>query len=412
VVVASSVQEAATTGRVENALIIHCLRNRQGTRTGARVQALLREEIDWEYLLRTAGEHGVLSLVSWYLGDFPELIPAEVRERLQSIVHHNKLRNLLLAGELIRILDLLEEHGISAIPYKGPILAAAVYGDLALRKPGDLDLLLRREDVRKARDLLLDQGYEPMDRPELPVGQLTSVQEEAFFRFEREYGLTHGEAEIDVELQWRVMPTQFTFPLEVEAIRGRLRQASLGRKQIHTVSPEDLLLILCVHGSKHFWERLQWVCDVAETIRAYRDELNWQELMERATALGCRRMLLLGLSLAAELLEAELPEEVSRDAGSDPVVAELAGEVYAWLFRSSEDPRSILEGSAFCSFHFRARERLRDRLLYWVRTFVTPNCSDWLGLALPERLFSLYYVLRPLRLIGKYGKRISGLAPQ
>lgn len=401
---------AVATGRTEHELLIRCLRARRDAQTDARIRKLLREPIDWEYLLRTAGEHGVLPLVSWRLGSFPELIPEDVLESLRSIVQHNKLRNLLLAGELVKLLDLFRRHGIPAVSYKGPVLAASVYRNLALRKPGDLDLLMRREDVRRARDLLRARGYEPMIRPDLSVGQLDGGQEEAFFRFEREYGLTHGETGIDVELQWRIMPTQFTFPLEVEDLRKRLQQVSLGRTEIHTVSPEDLLLVLCVHGSKHFWERLQWVCDVAETLRAYREKMNWDELVGRASSLGCRRMLFLGLFLANDVLEVELPEEISQEVASDPVVEELAGEVYEWLFKEPEDLRDLLEGSAFCPFHFRVRERLQDRLLYWARTFVTPNCSDWLSVTLPVRLLSLYYVLRPLRLAGKYGKRLSGLA--
>lgn len=363
-----------------------------------RIQALVTGGVDWELLLRMAGEHGVIPLLARRLERFEDSVPSYVLERLRIVARQSKLRNLTLAGELLSLLKLFERHDIPVVPYKGPVLAATIYGDLASRKPGDLDLLLRPEDVRRARALLLDREYEPMYR-------LETGQESALFRFEREYGLTHRDTGVDVELQWSVMPRQFSFPLDVEALRGRLQRVNFGGTEVRTISPEDLLLILCVHGSKHFWERLQWVCDVAETLRAH-PELDWERLVERASRLGGRRILFLGLLLANELLGAELPAGIVRSVRTEPEVEALAREVYGWLFEDSGDSRELLEGSAFSYFHFRARERLCDRLLYWARTAVTPNYGDWQDAPLPERLFSVYYLLRPLRLARKYGKRL------
>jgi ATP-binding cassette subfamily C protein len=126
-----------------------------------------------------------------------------------------------------------------------------------------------------------------------------------------------------VELQWEIVPRYFSFSLNLEVLRERLQLVPLGGATVPTVSPEDLLLILCVHVSKHFWERLLWVCDVAEVVKAHRG-MDWGRLMERAAALGSERMLLPGLSLAHNLLEADLPKKVLGRVRAHPGVGTRA----------------------------------------------------------------------------------------
>jgi Uncharacterised nucleotidyltransferase len=81
---------------------------------------------------------------------------------LTALRHHfqvNALRNVFLAGTLLKLLRLLEAHGIAALPYKGPVLAALAYGNVAFRQFGDLDLLVRPQDADRAKALLWAQGY-------------------------------------------------------------------------------------------------------------------------------------------------------------------------------------------------------------------------------------------------------------
>ena len=57
--------------------------------------------------------------------------------------------------------------GIPAIPFKGPTLASAAYGGLALRESGDLDILVRAEDAVRAKDMLVSSEFRlDLKRPE------------------------------------------------------------------------------------------------------------------------------------------------------------------------------------------------------------------------------------------------------
>jgi hypothetical protein len=81
----------------------------------------------------------------------PEAVPKANLAQLRNYFHANAQRNLFLTQELLKLLTLFKTNGISAIPYKGPVLAVAVYGNLALRQFGDLDILVHKRDVLRAK---------------------------------------------------------------------------------------------------------------------------------------------------------------------------------------------------------------------------------------------------------------------
>ena len=391
---------AAITSRPENQLLVCCARVPLEVGNADRIEALLQRSIDWEYVFEMAAEHRILPLMYWHLSTAsPEAVPENFLRRLRPYFGTNKLRALLLAKELLNLHELFERRKIPIIPYKGPVLAASVYGDLGLRMSGDLDILIRVQDVPRAKEMLMHRGYKPT--PWKTDTQLTPDQEAAYLRFEREYPFQDYNSGIGVELQWGVTDKHFPFSLDMEFMKERLQRVSLGGGTVPSFAPDVMLLILCVHASVHHWERLQWICDVAEMIRVCQ-KMDWNCVMERAAALGSERMLLLGLHLAHELLGADIPENAWRRIKADPAVGALAAEVYAGLFQKHVESRGILEGSLFRSFHYRMHERRRDRFKYTLHTMIDPNLADWDRYPLPERLFPLYYVIRPVRLVCKY----------
>ena len=104
---------------------------------------------------------------------------------------------------LLKILELCETHHIDAVSYKGPILAQSIYGSLALRYFGDIDLLVHQRDVKALKDLLLDAGYRlPLDLTAAQrVGNATSNLDimrgdKAAFEHVDETGFQRGRADV------------------------------------------------------------------------------------------------------------------------------------------------------------------------------------------------------------------------
>jgi Uncharacterised nucleotidyltransferase len=380
-------------------LLLYCARTGRDPVDSARIHTLLRKGIGWEHVLLLAERHGIAPLLYWNLNaTCPDAVPENIMAQLRDRFHANSRRNLVLTGELLKILDALEERKVAAIPYKGPVLATVAYGNLALREFGDLDLLVRKDDAIKAKEVLASLGYGPQYH-------MTKSQEAAFLNYDRQYTLIRDDGCV-VELHWTVTPRPVYFLLGPEYLWERAERASLGSGAVASFLSEDLLLVLSVHGSTHLWERISWICDIAELVRVAGD-VDWELLVKRASALNCKRMLLLGLTLANDLLDAVLPEEVLREAQTDAEVKALAAEVHKSLFTEDLDARELIEESARWRFHFRMIEQLRDKLRYCIHRATTPTLSDWELVRLPTVLFRFYPLLRPMRLGGKFGRSLA-----
>ncbi len=247
-------------------------------------------------------------------------------------------------------MDLLETHNIPAIPIKGPILAKTLFGDLALRQSGDLDLLVPNRCVSSALDVLGSRGYQL--RRSLGAGQ-----EAAYRRYDCQFELERPDQMILAELHWNPHPRSMAVRFDTKGLWERARTIPFQDRFVLSLSPEDDLIFLCVHGSGHLWSKLNWICDIHEFVSAH-TTIDWKRCLELARKQGCERMLLLGLTLAEALLKAELPEPVRDRIHADSKVRRIAGQMEANFF-------NVGQGDVFSAFHFllSLRERFRDKLL-------------------------------------------------
>ena len=323
---------------------------------------------------------------------FQDAVPAGALAQLRERFQANALRNLRLTGQLLKLLALFEAEGIEAVPFKGPLLALSAYGDSAMRQFSDLDLLIRPADVPRARALLVGRGYAPQFT-------LDERQEARFIRHRNEHLFTHEGEGVHVDLHWSLSPRWLHPDADGEGIRARIGRTSVAGRSVPTLDPNDLLLFLCVHGSKHCWSRLGMVCDVATLLlRATASDL--EVLFSRARAQGSTRMLRLGLHVASTLFGVELPPEADEEM-QDPKIKSLAAESYAKLLREPEEPWGRFEELRFDA---KVIEGLRSKALFYLDVLMTPTPLEWEYLTLPERLSFLYYLVRPFRLAFKHGR--------
>ena len=169
------------------------------------------------------------------------------------------------------------------------------YGDVRLREFADLDILVRKEDLGRVIELLSSNGLQP-------APALTKSQQAALRRFECAHNFG-DEGEVLFDVHWNFAAPYSAFKFPVDRIWERRQRVSIGGRQLLSLSSEDLLLVLCLHGATHFWERLGWIADVAALV-SREVNLNWEQVIADAANSGNRRMLSLGLSLANKLLAA------------------------------------------------------------------------------------------------------------
>jgi Uncharacterised nucleotidyltransferase len=355
------------------------------------IRKLCAAPLDWEFVVNEAAVNSILPLVARQISAAAgNIAPASPIERLTKAARANALRCLTLTAELIKVMDLLRQAGIEAMPYKGPVLAVQAYGDVALREYDDLDIILRQRDMAKVDGIAKNLGYRPNHVWVFNSGASSVVPGEYDYR-DRARGMV-------VEFHTEFTLRHFPIRPDLDDMAGRLVPVLLSGHEIRTFADEDMLAILCIHGSKDFWERISWIADISEFVRSH-PQLVWDAVFRRADALRAGRMLRVGLALAAKLLSAPLPEEVCARVRRDSVAQAVASEIAQRHL--NREPR---ERGAADRFHFR-RRMVAGAIAGWkysARLTTQPADEDSAAMRLPRPLAPLYAVLRPFRLLRQY----------
>jgi Uncharacterised nucleotidyltransferase len=364
--------------------------------------------LDWDEFLNLAENHGVLPLASRNLIEHARGVPLKIERQLRLAYESNLQRNMWFAAELARIIRHFESQQLRVIPYKGPVLAQLLYGDLGLRSFSDLDFLISAVDFVPAKQALAELGYRPSD-----------VHVEAVERmslrtgYERSFDGAAGKHL--VELQWALLPYFYAIGLSdkfsgnnsrhndsrdndisVEDLLARSHGVAVGDCKVPSLSPEDSLLVLCIHSAKHLWTRLVWLADIAETLRT--QTIDYSVVSSRANSLGITRILGVSFWLAKNVLCVSLSEHAEEVIAADPEVEAMGAKFAERLSRGADYE---LESTEYFRFIFRLRERRSDRWRYVWRLIWTPGSGDVAAARLPVSLFPLYRIVRLGRLVRK-----------
>ncbi len=353
-----------------------------------RVQHIVQTAgFDWNRLLRLAQQHGVLPLVYRRLSTAMSASHSAPLIALRQEDSLNAHRALWLAVELLNIHRHLATRGLEVLPYKGPILAETLYGNVALRQFSDLDFLVRPRDVLAVRSALGELGYTSRL-------QLTPAAERAYLKSGYEYTFDSPQGQNLVEIKWQVLSRFYSIEFEVEDLFNAAVEVDLSGHKLRTLSDQDLMLVLCVHAAKHGWRQISWLCDITQLAQSR--TLDWEGLGIQAGKLGIARIVAVSFLLAQKSLGTSLPEQL--EAQSDPSVEPLAQKILQQIVGGDEfDSESV----SYFRLIMDLRERRRDRASFAWRLWVTPSTGEWSAVRLPTALFPLYRAVRMFRLAGR-----------
>jgi hypothetical protein len=360
--------------------------------------------LDWSEILRLAEHHGVLPLAARNLIEQCGVenrrgLPREVERSLRSAYEANLRRNLWFTAELARVMQHFERRQLRALPYKGPLLAQLLYRDPGLRSFSDLDFLISPADFDRAKQALAEIGYRPS--VQLNSAVESPAVERLWLRTGYERSFDGAAGKNLIELQWALLPHFYALDMRAEDMRvqdllARAGKTIVGEREMPCLSPEDSVLVLCLHAGKHLWTRLIWLSDVAETLRI--QTIDYSLVLSRARALGIARILGVSFWLVKNLLRAEIPEPAEEMIASDPQVPVLGSEFAARLARGAT---YNFESTEYFRLILKLRERRGDRLRYLWRLVWTPGAGEIAAVRLPEVLFPLYRIVRIGRLLRK-----------
>lgn len=270
-------------------LLLACSRTRVSPELAARIKELVQQDLDWQRLFDLGSRHQLIPLIYHNLSRIcRDAVPAESLALMQNIFAYKARTNLFITSELIRICRLFAQNDIFAIPFKGMTLAMTAYRNLTFRDSCDIDILISKQDFPLATKLLEDSGYETIgyinqvkDNPDLRYGSF--LQSEAN---QKGYDFYNPTKKIAIDLQWSVtveVQSRY-FAVDFEQFKQNATEVKLAGNKLPQFAPEMMVLYLCFHGSKHCWQSLKWVCDLAEFITSHPD-LDWQAIEQQAIQL-------------------------------------------------------------------------------------------------------------------------------
>ena len=299
-------------------LMLSCLRLSPHDMEVQQIEKLSRTGIEWHNFLRWVDHHHVAPLVYTNLRRYAgKAVPSSIMRGLRNRFERNAHRGLANALELVRLHKLFQENGIPVFPLKGSVLALQVYGNLALRHAGDIDLLVNLRHVDLA-DHLLRERYCRIS----PGLHLTPYQQKQYYRLREQLKYIHDRNNLKFELHTRLFYNRPYFALDLAQLQERARYILVANASVPAMSPEDNVLYLCDHGAQHYWYRLFWLSDLAEIIR--QDWVtDWDLLLTISTTLGVSRPLTQGVILAHLLFETPLPEQIRAYAARDQAMPYL-----------------------------------------------------------------------------------------
>jgi hypothetical protein len=358
------------------------------------------EPVNWKWFKEIIDRNQILPLAYHNLQDtLPGAHHSEIVRALRDAVIGLTGQSMSQAAELVRITESVRSAGFEIAALKGVSLSVLAYGNLAMRSPGDIDVLVSGAHVFDVERVLKGLGYNRAD----PRAELTPRRLNHYLRYYKHFTYFCEEKAAPLELHWRLF---HNIPLlkEADAKFPPTMPVEVGSNIVYTLSRNELFLYLCVHGSVHGWPILKWLADIGALL-SLMTTADIADVAELATRRGLLAEVRAALSLVDLFLTVEGP------------TFELPGEAQPVAERIVEMAQRLLTAQDYCLevqrlprlamflYDLRLRSSWRYRSEDIRRALVHP--PDWDRLNLPDALFPLYAAVRPVSWLLRHLPRLS-----
>ncbi|NIP37872.1 MAG: hypothetical protein GWM89_02195 [Candidatus Dadabacteria bacterium] len=364
----------------EQKLIIILCKLNPGTGGLSFVESAQLNSLDWSYILNFAAINGISSLIYSNItkhgnGHFSDT----VINSLKAASLENSKKNLFLTSVLLEIIKELNELGIEAVPYKGPVLSKLLYDDITVREFLDLDIIVHKKHIKRVKEYLISKNYKSQF-------DLTDREQNYYLNSKYYYiNFTRNDSRAAIDLHWALSAPNYSFSKPLDYFCANLDKIEIDNTSIAVLKTEDLFLQLCIHGAKHNFSRFNWITDLVNLSEA-NTGMDYDYLSGEARRLGCVNILNYTGSLINSLFNLSLPlKNCKQFTQNGCLIAEK-------IFNSNS--RGLSDTSLFPHI-FDSR---RDRLRFYINNYVYPTPIEFSIIKLNGSLFFLYYLIRVIRM--------------
>ncbi|RLD20598.1 MAG: hypothetical protein DRI69_05905 [Bacteroidetes bacterium] len=351
--------------------------------------------IEWKELVRAAHAHSVIPMLYDGLKGLSAQheVPYEFMEYLKVESKKIFVKNLRVRSELIALSELLSNNDIDHVFYKGVVVVEMFYQRSGLREFNDNDILIKYDDLPRIRALFQDRGYEP-------ITPLNEIGEKKILKFEKELSLVKrkdGKILHEADVHWMLLRPSFGMPIAYDELRPDMIEMKVGSTDVNTVTAECSFVILCIHhGVNEGWSKIKYLLDIHMAVEHISASGGWKDVKACAERLGVLRVVHASLLIAKRYLDTAIPEEIMSEALSDRSAQEICD---AHTFVKDESHWGELKRK----ITLRNRGSKLGLVFHHLLELASPNYADqeFVRLPNPGKMFWLYYLIKPIRILSK-----------
>jgi len=357
------------------------------------IQDLIAQIDNWKQLINLAHVHGVFPLVYHALKRYTEFIPSHTILRMKSYNINIVKRNMLMSTELLKITKLFNTLDIKNISFKGPTLSQLAYKDINLRQYSDLDILIDEDNIYNIVELLLQNGY-------TSSSPITLLNNKTFCQLDNDFSIFTSKTNILIELHWRLFRKKIGKHKTFQEYHDNKTMVQISNAKIATLSLENLLVYLCIHGSKHAWERLEWVKDIDALISKEYANINWDITLAIAKEMDSQIAFLSSLNLSHFLFHTNLPDFLLEKVDTHKM-NKLTVEALTFISNAENKEDSYNYYRKVMLFQTKLLNTKTKQLKYILNAYFSITRNDYIAFPLPKDLTFLYYFFKPFRVVYK-----------
>jgi hypothetical protein len=352
------------------------------------VAAACADIADWRAVWSGARRHRVAAPLFSALGEQDAgRVPGWILERLQRQVVQEAMRCRALAQELAALTRQFDQASMAVLALKGIPLAVSLYGTAAGRGVGDIDLLVAPADLAAADCLLRQGGFQRQGATVVERGP------SPYLRRLKEITYIHPTRGTVVELHQRLTENPHLLAWDHHDLWRQRQMVEIDATPVATLPRDRLPVYLAMHGACHCWERLRWLADLADLLRAPGAV---EQAARDAQALGLSRPMGEALALCHHWLG--LPVDGTELPDPQALAPFVRRFFAASRWKAAPRPGSLewLRRHSWWGRLYRLSLRSCRRYRLWELSATMIWPPDWDVIPLPGRLFWLYPLLRPL----------------
>lgn len=347
------------------------------------------EEIHWPTVLNGAKRHHLSPLLLSYVQDTPDLaVPEAVLTSLRQYTKTQSMRCLHQMAAIQHLTQAFAAAGIRMLTLKGVVLSVQLHGTLTARQAGDMDLLIAPQKLWQADALLVKLGYKRQS------AEPTPRLKQAYARWAKDL-IYDGKGD-HVELHQRLSENPWLLPFSMDKIWAERDNVKIAGRIYPTLNQRFMALYLAAHGAGHCWERLRWLLDLAQILMVPGAQTR---AMDDAEAAGIAPLMQRAAHLAHDWLNMPLMDDrLALDPAANTRLIRYVKR-FSPGSGGGVSARNRLEWRWRMQFYHRInRYDLKSDWRYWAYQLASEAVTplDWAAFPLPDRLFGLYVLLRPL----------------